>query len=90
MSLACLDILAYCLVKFLIIDQLRNIDLLRSNKVEYTESLKLHKNLPTIGQTVPSLDKIKGVTKPQSPQHQQQTEDGPFSRAFHQRLRQED
>lgn len=39
---------------------------------------------------LPPFDEIEGVTQPQSPQHEQQTEDGHFSRALHQRLGEED
>lgn len=39
---------------------------------------------------IPPLDEVEGVTQPQSPQHEQQTEDGPFSCAQDQRLGQED
>lgn len=39
--------------------------------------------------TVPPLDEVESITQPQSSQHEQQAEDGPFSGAEHQRLRQE-
>lgn len=39
---------------------------------------------------LPPFDEVEGVSQPQGPQHEQQTEDGHFSCAFHQRLGQED
>lgn len=38
--------------------------------------------------STPPLDEVEAITQPQSAQHEQQTEYGPFSRARHQRLRQ--
>jgi len=39
---------------------------------------------------IPPLEEVEGVTQPQSPQHEQQTEDRPFSCCDHQRLGQGD
>lgn len=40
--------------------------------------------------SLPPLDEVEGVTQPQGAQHEQQAEDGPLSRAQHQRLGQVD
>lgn len=40
--------------------------------------------------SLPPLDEVEGVTQPQGAQHEQQAEDGPLSRAHHQRLGQVD